>query len=259
MGISKTERACIVMTSTSNLFEKMTSLEHLFQSWKEFRRGKRKRKDIQLFERRLEDNIFQLQEDLVSFQYFHAPYHQFYVTDPKQRHISKAIVRDRLIHQALFSVLNEILDKKFFFHSLSSRKGKGTHVGITQLRQMIRKMSANGTAPLIPSIQSFLMENLKLELHPKKVVIQKLTQGIDFVGYVLFHRHVLLRTRTKRRLKKKLKEAYELYQMSKISAQSMNQKLQSYLGILSHANQHELATVLKNAYWIRNEKGKIPS
>ena len=65
------------------LFEKMTSLEHLFLSWDKFKRGKRKRKDIQYFEKHLEDNIFQLHHDLVSFQYLHVPYEQFYVTDPK--------------------------------------------------------------------------------------------------------------------------------------------------------------------------------
>lgn len=31
----------------------------------------------------------------------------------------------------------------------------------------------------------------------------------------------------------------------------MDQRLQSYLGILSHANQHKLSQALKNAYWVR--------
>ena len=34
----------------SLLFERMVSLKHLFLCWKQFRRGKRKRKDIQIFE-----------------------------------------------------------------------------------------------------------------------------------------------------------------------------------------------------------------
>ena len=36
------------------------------------------------------------------------------------------------------------------------------------------------------SIQDFLLKNLGLELHPRKVIISKLTQGIDFLGYILF-------------------------------------------------------------------------
>lgn len=343
------------------LFEEMTSLSHIFQCWDQFRRGKRKRKEVQSFERHLEDNIFQLQGDLKTFQYLHAPYDQFYVTDPKQRHISKATVRDRLVHQVVYDTLTEVLDRKFIFHSLSSRLEKGTHLGVSQLHQMIRKMSVNGTRPcyalkmdirrffdtvdhqvlktilrktiqdedvlkitdmiidsfklgdnlgiplgnvtsqlfaniylheldsfvkhtlkeryyirycddfiilsnneehlkhLIISIQEFLAKKLKLELHPKKVILRKLTQGIDFVGYVLFEKHVLLRTQSKQRMKRRLKEAYESFLIGKTAAAPMDQKLQSYLGILSHANQHRLSQAIKNAYWVRTEKFKSPA
>ena len=341
------------------LFCEMTSLGHIFQCWDQFRRGKRKRKDVQAFERHLEDNIFQLQIDLKNFQYSHAPYDQFYVTDPKQRHISKAGVRDRLVHQVVYATLTKILDEKFIFHSLSSRIGKGTHIGITHLHRMIRKVSANGNLPcyalkmdvrrffdtvdhevlkillrkhikdenilkitdmiidsfqmkkgtaknvgiplgnvtsqlfanvylhalddfikqelkekyylrycddfiilsndkdhlasLILTVQDFLLKTLKLELHPKKVTIRKLSQGIDFVGYVLFEKHILMRTRSKQRMKRRLKEAYELYLIGKTDAASMDQRLQSYLGILSHANEYALAMGIKNAYWVRTE------
>src|SRR5262249_9649048 len=98
---------------------------------------------------------------------------------------------------------------------------------------------------LIPPIQKFLREHLRLELHPQKMFIKKLMQGIDFVGYVHFSRHLLSRPKTVKRMKKRLKEIYELYIMGKIDVQSMDQRLQSYLGILSHANQHELITALK--------------
>lgn len=125
----------------------MTSLEHLFKCWDQFRRGKRKRKDVQIFERHLEDNIFQLQHELTTLQYRPDLYHHFYVSDPKQRHISKASIKDRLVHQAVYDVLVPIFDHKFIFHSLSSRIGKGTHIGVVQLRQMIRKVSANGKKP----------------------------------------------------------------------------------------------------------------
>ena len=332
----------------------MTSSEHLFECWYNFSKGKRKRKDIQQFERNLEDNIFQLQQELESFQYKHDAYHHFYMTDPKQRRISKASVRDRLVHQMVYSVLSNIFDKKFIFHSLSSRLGKGTHMGVSQLQGMIRRISTNGKYPcyalkmdikrffdtinhnilklllrknitderslkiidiiidsfhiqegigiplgnvtsqlfanvylhglddfikqelreryylrycddfiilsndkthlesLILPIQEFLKRKLHLELHPKKVTIRKLNQGIDFVGYVLFSKHILLRTRTKQRMKKRLKTYYEAYLEGGIDATSMDQRLHSYLGILSHANQHTLSLGIKNAYWVRN-------
>lgn len=60
-----------------------------------------------------------------------------------------------------------------------------------------------------------------------------------------------MRVRTKQRMKKRLKEAYECYLKGKMDTAQVDQRLQSYLGILSHANQHVLSQALKNAYLVR--------
>jgi hypothetical protein len=112
---------------------------------------------------------------------------------------------------------------------------------------------------LIHSIREFLAKKLRLELHPKKVIIRKLQHGIDFVGYVLFEKHVLMRTRSKQRMKRRLKEGYEKYLIGAVDAAPMDQRLQSYLGILSHANQHTLSQAIKNAYWVRSGKFNSPA
>ena len=39
---------------------------------------------------------------------------------------------------------------------------------------------------LIPSIRLFLEKELDLELHPKKVILGKFSNGIDFLGYIVF-------------------------------------------------------------------------
>lgn len=77
------------------------------------------------------------------------------------------------------------------------------------------------------------------------------------MGYVLFFKHTLVRTRTKQRMKKRLKEAYEIYLQGKIDDAGLDQKLQSYLGILSHANQHTLSQAVKNAYWVRTPHRQV--
>lgn len=95
------------------------------------------------------------------------------------------------------------------------------------------------------------MKILCLEIHPRKLTIRKLSQGIDFVGYILFDNYTLLRNRTKKRLENRLQEANVDFLNGKIDAASFDQKLQSYLGILSHADQFQLSQSLKNAYWNR--------
>jgi hypothetical protein len=74
------------------------------------------------------------------------------------------------------------------------------------------------------------------------------------VGYVLFSKYILVRTRTKQRMKKRLKEAYKIYLQGEIDNNDQDQRLQSYLGILSHANQYTLSVAIRNAYWIRKLK-----
>ncbi len=86
------------------------------------------------------------------------------------------------------------------------------------------------------------------------MIIRKLDRGIDFVGYVLFANYLLVRTRTKQRMKKRLKKVHEHYLHGHVDAVNLDQTVQSYLGILSHANQYELAQAVKNAYWVRDTK-----
>ena len=47
---------------------------------------------------------------------------------------------------------------------------------------------------------------LHLELHPDKVSISTLVLGVDFLGWVHFPDHCILRTSTKRRMFRRIKE-----------------------------------------------------
>ncbi|MFO0704576.1 MAG: RNA-directed DNA polymerase [Candidatus Andersenbacteria bacterium] len=103
---------------------------------------------------------------------------------------------------------------------------------------------------LIMPIQQFLVERLHLQLHPHKVTIRKFSQGIDFLGYVLLPHYRRVRTRTKQRIFKKLAYQQSRYRQGKISRETLDQSVQSYLGVLSHANSHKLSEKLKNAAWL---------
>lgn len=112
-------------------------------AWKEFKKGKTSKREVQEFEFNLEGNIFQLHEDLKSRTYIHSPYVSFYVTDPKLRHIHKACVRDRVLHHAIFRILYPIFDRNFIYDSYSCRLGKGTHRAVNRLEDFTRKLSHN--------------------------------------------------------------------------------------------------------------------
>ena len=134
----------IIYMGTHN-YEELISIENLFQAWNEFRIGKRKRKDVQFFERNLEDNLFNLHQVLKEKTYKHGQYQSFYVYDPKLRHIHKAIVQDRIVHHLLYKYLYALFDKSFIFDSYSCRLNKGTHKAVDRLEKFTRIVSKNYT------------------------------------------------------------------------------------------------------------------
>jgi retron-type reverse transcriptase len=94
-------------------------------------------------------------------------------------------------------------------------------------------------------IESFLKQNLKLELHPDKVFIRKLKRGVDFVGYVILPNAVVLRTKTKKRILKKLKKAREELDAGKLEKEKFDEVLSSYLGVLKHCKGLEIKRQIK--------------
>ncbi|MFH1947071.1 MAG: reverse transcriptase domain-containing protein [Candidatus Magasanikbacteria bacterium] len=129
------------------MYNELIKLENVFSAWREFRTGKNNRPDVMLFERNLEDNLFVLREELLNHSYKHGQYHTFHIWDPKHRVISKAAVRDRVVHHLVFIELYRIFNPTFIFHSYSSRIGKGTHLAVKNLSNILRSASHNYTKP----------------------------------------------------------------------------------------------------------------
>lgn len=95
-------------------------------------------------------------------------------------------------------------------------------------------------------IQRFLQQELLLELHPGKVSIRKFCWGVDFLGYVILPHYIVLRTKTKQRMLKKMSQRkYELEEGT-ITPESFRQSLQSYLGILKHCQGFNIKQQLLN-------------
>ena len=132
-----------------NIFKNIISLENLFSAWDKFKSDKQKKQDVQRFEWQLEENIFKLHRDLKYHRYKHGAYTSFYIQDPKQRHIHKATVRDRVLHHAVFAVLNSIFEPTFISNSFSCRVNKGTHKGIDILDKITRQVSGNAFKPCL--------------------------------------------------------------------------------------------------------------
>ena len=85
---------------------------------------------------------------------------------------------------------------------------------------------------LIPRIKEFLLEKLKLELHPGKISIETLATGVDFLGWVHFPDHRVLRTQTKRRM------------LARLAVSPSPETIASYRGLLRHGNARKLTQLI---------------
>ena len=340
-------------------YNDIISLENLIFAWKNFKSEKSNKKDVQIFERNLMENLLDLHNDLKNKRYKHSSYYAFKISDPKPRDIHKALVRDRVLHHALYQKIYFFYDLKFTSDSYSCRIGKGTHKALYRFESFIRKVSKNNTKTcwalkcdirkffanidhdILKSILSkyvqdkdtfWLLENiidsfetknsiyamaemnrggepsavslglasrvkglplgnltsqllvniymnefdqfvkhklkvkyyiryaddfvvlsqdkkyledileqmkknlendLKLNMHPDKVFIKTIASGVDFLGWVHFPKHRVLRTATKNRMFRNL-----------VGNQNFN-AISSYLGMLSHGNGYKLKKKIK--------------
>jgi len=82
---------------------------------------------------------------------------------------------------------------------------------------------------LLPKLEKFLTDNLKLTMHPKKVFLKTLASGVDFLGWIQFTDHRILRTSTKQRMVRKITEKNIL--ASRIA----------YLALLKHGNTYNVS------------------
>jgi len=311
------------------------SINNLLLAWQEFLKGKRNKKDVQVFQFSLMNNILSLHRELINNQYHHSIYEIFFINDPKPRIIHKAGVRDRLLHHAIYRILYPFFDKTFIGDSFSCRNRKGIHKAIKRFNYFARIVSKNNTKTcwvlkcdvkkffanidqsilisildkrikdkniinllkeiiisfnsgkrgiglplgnltsqlfanvymnefdqfikhnlkdryyiryaddfvifsddknylenLVPKIQSFLYQKLRLNLHQDKIYIKTLSSGVDFLGWINFSNHRVMRTKTRKRMFKKLKN-------------NQNAKsFISYLGLLKYGNTYKIKKTL---------------
>jgi RNA-directed DNA polymerase len=99
----------------------------------------------------------------------------------------------------------------------------------------------NELESLLPKIENFLKTKLDFDMHPDKVFIRTLFSGVDFLGWVHFPRHRVLRTKTKKRMWRNL------------SSNPSKPVVFSYLGLLKHGNAYKLREKVRNMLELQHE------
>lgn len=93
---------------------------------------------------------------------------------------------------------------------------------------------------LTPIIAKFLEDRLGLILHPRKIIYTKLSQGIDFLGYVILPHHRVLRTKTKNRILRKIQGNKIGLKQGTMEEEYFNRSMASYSGMLKHCDSWKI-------------------
>lgn len=129
----------IMPTQVTATYADLYTWENLYLAYRKATKGKRGRVAAAAFEYRLEDNLFQLQDELAASLYRPGAYSSFTIHEPKRRLISAAPFRDRVVHHALCQLIEPAFERSFITHSYANRVGKGTHRAINTCQQWAQR------------------------------------------------------------------------------------------------------------------------
>jgi hypothetical protein len=131
------------------------------------------------------------------------------------------VLKHHISDESVRWLLSEVIGS---FHS--TEPGKGLPLGNLTSQLLVKRKDY--LENLLLQINIFILERLKLVLHPQKISIKTLASGVDFLGWIHFPDHRVLRTATKRRM------------MRRIAESPKPETLNSYLGLLKHGNARKL-------------------
>lgn len=121
-----------------SLFEEFVSLDNLITAYQDVAKGKSENEEFMLYSLNLEENLINLQNGLIAGNWRPHNTVDFYIREPKLRHISRPVIEDRIVHHAILQVIEEYLDKYISQASYACRKGRGTHAAVDKLQAIYR-------------------------------------------------------------------------------------------------------------------------
>jgi retron-type reverse transcriptase len=153
------------MTISSDIiFGSIVSWDNLWLAYRNASKHKRGKHPIASFEFKVGDYLAILQEELTTRRYQPEEYHHFYIFEPKQRKISAAPFRDRVVHHALCNLIEPVFDSRFIADSYANRLKKGTHAAVDRLQTFSKLYRYCLRADIVKHFPSLDHTILKTEL-----------------------------------------------------------------------------------------------
>ena len=124
---------------------------------------------------------------------------------------------------------------------------------------------------IVPLLREYLENELELELHPKKIYLQHLFKGVNFLGTVIKPYRIYIRDHIKGNFYQKIQYWNNLliekqYHFTGREVKQFLSSVNSYLGIMKHYNTYNLRKKMLtqnlsvhfwNYFYISNNYGRI--
>jgi retron-type reverse transcriptase len=166
-------------------FEAIYSMENLCHAWHKVSLGKSSKPSILDFYSSLDKNLASIARDLKNGTYLPGAYNRFLIKDPKERIISAAPVRDRVVHHALMNCYDPVFDRHLIYDSYACRIGKGTHKAVLRsfhFAKSSRYFLKMDVRKYFDSIDHDVLKTLLTNIVKDKKVIDIFTIIIDSGG-----------------------------------------------------------------------------
>jgi len=126
------------MKRSGNLKDSFLSFENLYVGYKKAFKATKNYSACE-FTFNVDRELHLLRDELACASYVPREYRYFVIKDPKERRISVAAFRDRVVHHSLVNILEPVFEKRFIYDSYATRKCKGTHRAIARAQHFIKQ------------------------------------------------------------------------------------------------------------------------
>lgn len=127
----------------TGLFGQVIAFDSLLVAAREAGRGKRYTRSCAAFACRREEELINLHNHLLHGTWQPSPPREFVVREPKLRLIQAPTFADRVVHHAVYQVVNPLFERKFIPDSFACRAGKGHLAAAQRVQQQVRQAQRN--------------------------------------------------------------------------------------------------------------------
>ena len=123
------------MKRYNNLFDKIVSLDNLYEADKRARRQKSHRPEVMLFDKNKDKLLLDLQRKLINGEYETSEYYVFKIYEPKEKEIFKLpYYPDRIVHHAIMNIMEPIWVSAFVKGTYSCIRKRGIHKALKDVK-----------------------------------------------------------------------------------------------------------------------------